>query len=55
MSEASFLQLPFAIRTTLNFGGYMMQFPVLFSAVSSIFLAVFSVDGIRCKSNWLVT
>jgi len=41
MSEASFLQLPFAIRTTLNFGGYMMQFPILFSAVLSIFLAVF--------------
>jgi len=30
-----------AIRTTLNFGGYMMQFSVLFSAVLSIFLAVF--------------
>ena len=41
MSEASFLQLPFAIRTTLNFGGYMMLFLVLFSSVHPIFLVVF--------------
>jgi len=33
VSEASFLQLPFAIRTTLNFGVYMMQSPVLFPTV----------------------